>query len=85
MIYNFHDGDQNKFQALSVAEWEKTQGLRTFISELYSEADFPSNENFGSYWNSNKNSVEEVAEKDLQIPAVTVELDSHKDQKQSLG
>ena len=37
--------------------------MRSMISELYDETEFPSHENFGSYWSANKNSIEEIAEK----------------------
>lgn len=78
MVFNFHDGDQNTFQAMSVSEWQKTGGLRNFVSELYNEAKFPVHENFGSYWSANSNSVEELAEKEYHIPAIYVELESDK-------
>ena len=48
------------------------------ISELYDETEFPPHENFGSYWSANKDSVEEIAEKEFNIPSIYVELESSK-------
>ena len=78
MIYNFHDGDQNSFQAMSISEWdkEKPMEMRKMFSEFYDEVDFPTRENFGSYWSANKNSVEEIAESKYNIPAIYAEIES---------
>jgi len=65
---------------MSISEWdqEKPADMRAMFSEFYDESEFPVHENFGSYWSANKNSVEEIAEKDFNIPAIYAEVESKK-------
>jgi len=52
--------------------------MREMFTEFFDETEFPNHENFGSYWSANKNSVEEIAEKDFNIPAIYAEIESKK-------
>jgi hypothetical protein len=63
---------------MAISEWdeEKPTEMRSMFSEFYDETDFPIHENFGSYWSANKNSVDEVAERDLNIPSIYAEVES---------
>jgi len=55
------------------------------FAEFYDETSFPMHENFGSYWSANKNSVEEIAEMEYNIPAIYAEVESKKIDKKALS
>ena len=72
---------------MSISEWdqEKPADMRAMFSEFYDETNFPIHENFGSYWSANKNSVEEIAERDYNIPAIFAEVESKKVEGKALS
>ena len=55
------------------------------FTEFFDETNFPTHENFGSYWSTNKNSIEEIAENDFNIPAIYAEVESKKVSNNSLN
>lgn len=55
------------------------------FTEFFDESVFPSHENFGSYWSANKNSIEEIAEREFNIPAIYAEVESQKRSSKSLA
>ena len=70
-----------------MGEWdqEKPADMRAMFAEFYDESNFPVHENFGSYWSANQNSVEEIAEKEYNIPAIYAEVESKKVEKKALS
>jgi hypothetical protein len=72
---------------MAISEWdqEKPAEMRTMFSEFYDETNFPIHENFGSYWSANKNSVEEIAEKEFNIPAIYAEVESKRVEGKALS
>jgi hypothetical protein len=59
--------------------------MRAMFTEFFDESVFPNHENFGSYWSANKNSIEEIAEREFNIPAIYAEVESQKRSSKSLA
>ena len=72
---------------MAISEWdqEKPQDMRRMFTEFFDETNFPIHENFASYWNANKNSNEEMAEKEFNIPSVYAEVETIKRDSKSLS
>jgi hypothetical protein len=71
---------------MAIGEWdqEKPSEMRSMFTEFFDETQFPIHENFGSYWSANKNSLEEIAEKEFNIPAIFAEVEAKKETSKAL-